>query len=139
MNNDLVFLYSGYIVSIILLIASGLLNPIYVIWRQYKQAEVKNGLGKLRKQKLTQGVFTEIVILVALFSLTARFFIHDPSILRYIITIAILFFSVFVASVVLVEVLIYNQSYTDREKELHELIAKIESGEIGLIDRKKKK
>jgi len=146
MGDPLIFLYAGYIVSIILLVIAGVLNPVFVIRLQLKQALVKNGLATLRKQMVGIGVIAEVVIIVALFCLTGRFFIHDPDILRYTITIAILFYSFFVLAIVIIFILIYNQNYSQRNIEIHEMIGKIEKeleakrlANEAKLDKKKKK
>ena len=84
MGDPLIFLYAGYIVSIILLVIAGVLNPVFVIRLQLKQALVKNGLATLRKQMVGIGVIAEVVIIVALFCLTGRATIITTSAAKFI-------------------------------------------------------
>lgn len=136
MDNSLVFLYAVYIVSIIILVVAGIIAAAFVIPLQLKEARVKNGLARLRKQMLAKGIFTEIVIIFSLFSLTGRFIIHDTTTLRYTITLVILFFALFILFGVVLDYLIYNQNYTEKNKKLHEKIEQMENEEI---DKPKKK
>lgn len=140
-DNALIFLYAGYLFSIFVLAVAGILNPIFVIRLQIQQAKVKNGLAILRRQMLGIGIVAEIVIVVALFCLTGRFFIHDPAILRYTITVAIMFFSFFVLAIIVIFIQVYNQNYSARNKELHELIDRLEKDEelVKKIDKAIKK
>lgn len=118
---DLLFLYTGFMVAIFALIVAGLLNPFFVIRLQMKQAQVRDHLAKLRNQMLAMGFITEIVIIIAIFCLTARFIVTDLALLRILVTTAILFFSLNILAMVLIFIQIYNQNYSNLSEEKENL------------------
>ena len=137
MDNSLTFLYIVFFFSIILLISSLVLTLMFIFPLQIKQANVKNGLLKLRKQLLTWGVFTIIITIVSIFSLTMRYLIKDVDILRYMITTMIFLFSLgmFVQSLIFYR--IYHQEYTSENKKHHAIIDRLEKAEVKRENKRK--
>lgn len=126
MENSLNFLYIVFFISIIMLTIAGFVAAAFVIPLQVKEAGVRNGLAKLRKQLLLKGFLTFGIITVAIIVLSLRYIIHDTNILRYIITSLIFLYSFFFLVQVYVDYMIYTQQYTEESKKLHDKIDKLE-------------
>lgn len=120
--NSLTFLYIIYFLSIILLICGVLQNIVYLLPLQIKQARVRNGLASLRRLMLMQGFLNLIVGLVAIASLTSRFFISGD-LARYVTVLLVLAFSLGFFTFTTIWVLMYKQQFTNTQKRLHDKIA----------------
>lgn len=135
MEPSIIFLYIVYAISIIILISAGFIYAFLIIPLVWKLAKVKNGLKVLRQLLLSKSIIAECTILIALFSLTARFIIPDINLLRYIITFTILAFSLTLLAKAIIDRRIFKNNFSQKSQDLHE---KFEEEEIR-IDKNKKK
>lgn len=122
MTDSLTFLYTFFFLSIILHLLSAFITAGFVIPLQLKQAGVKNGLAKLRKQMVFLGFADLGTSIVSILALTMRFFISDPDLLRYLITTSIFAhsFGFFLRAYTFYR--IYHQEYSEENKKIHEEI-----------------
>jgi len=95
-------------------VLSASIIPIFLIPLQVKQAGVKNGLGKLRKQMLTKGLIGELVALVSLYfiGLIALRIFQTGQIIGTLTQMALLLFSAGKFGNDFIDYLIYHQQYT---------------------------
>jgi hypothetical protein len=100
-------------------------NTAYIIPLQFKQAGVKNGLIKLRKQLRSYGILMDVVSLTSIVALTARFFISG-TVYRYIIVTVVFLNALSALWKSLIFKAIYHQNYSPESIKLHAKIAKLE-------------
>lgn len=113
------FLYITFFLSIIVLIIAAIVAGAFVIPLQVKEAGVKNGLGKLRKQLLLKGSLNFVMILITIVILSLRYFIHDVEVLRYMTTSLVFLFSLSFLTHVIIDYFVYRQNYTPENIKLH--------------------
>lgn len=135
MEPSVIFLYIVYAISIIILVIAGFIYAFLIIPLVWRLAKVKNGLRILRHLLLSKSIIAECTILIALFSLTARFIIPDINMLRYIITFTILAFSITLLAKAIIDRKIFKNNFSSKSIEMHE---KFDKEEVR-IDKKKKK
>lgn len=128
MDNSLIFLYVVFAVSIVLYILAAITIAGFVIPLQVEQTGVKNGLVWLRRTMLRKEFLSILVIIASIFALTARFFIHEVEILRYIITSLIFIHAFGTYGKAKYDRDIYTHQYSDESKELHRKIDALEKG-----------
>lgn len=126
MDNSLSFLYVVFFVSVILHVFAGILTATFIMPLQAKQAGVKNGLAKLRKQMLFKGFLNLTIIIASIFALTLRFVITDVATLRYMLTTMIALHAIGTTAKAIIDFQIYHQQYSPENKEMHEKIEKME-------------
>ena len=99
-------------------IISFLIILFFVIPLQIKEAQVKNGLAKLRIQLLLYGLAMDIISLLLMYIGYHLFYnIHHLN-----LVFAILFISVCVFGLAIIGYNIYHQQYTLKNIKLHEKI-----------------
>lgn len=116
--NLLMFFYYG---SIFIQLAAFVVCAFFVVPLQIKEARVKNGLAKLRKQLLLVGISIALLSLITAIVLSLRFFISGD-IARYISIGIVFFHSIGFLIVSATGYKIYHQQYTDEYKLLHKKI-----------------
>lgn len=121
------FLYVVFSLSIFVLIVAAVVAGAFVIPLQMKEAGVKNGLNKLRKQLLLKGFLDFGMIIIAVSTLLMRYVIHDQEVLRYLTVTLVFFFSISFLGHVLIDFLTYRQNYTPENKKIHAQIEEIET------------
>lgn len=114
----------GTEVSFIIRLVAAIIILFFFLPLQVKEAGVKNGLKRLRYQLLAEGVIVFMVNLTSMFFLWDLYVRDVPQ--KFInsslqVINALAFF--FIAAIAL---MIYRQSYTEDQKELHEKIGKLE-------------
>lgn len=121
MNDSLQFLFSVYIVCIIISCATLVNTLFFVIPLQVKKAGVKNGLSSLRHKQLAKGVLSLFMSICTVVILSSRFFINGE-LIRVLNTLLVLLFTVcwFIKS--LIEASIYHTQFTEDQIELHHKI-----------------
>lgn len=129
MENSTNFLYVTFFISICLHVAAGIIVAAFIIPLQFKEIRVKNGLVRLRKQMLTKGVLSLVVVVASVLALTSRYFIPDPNISRYIITTMILTHAIGTLAKSYIEYQIYHQQYSLESRQMHERIDKLEKAD----------
>lgn len=139
MENSLVFLYIVFFISIIFYVTAGFITLALVLPLQFKEAGIRNGLRRLRKQMLAKGALAGIVITASIIGLTSRFFISDVDTFRYIITVMILIHALGTLGKSIIDLLIYHQQYSPESKELHKKIEVMEDKRVAdnTVARKK--
>lgn len=139
MDPSLIFLYILFGAAILMHIVAGILTSAFVLPLQYKEAQVKNGLGALRIQLLKRGVLGLTVIVVSIISLTLRFVVHDIEVLRYVISFMIFLHGFGTLGKSIIDLKIYHQNYSPEQKRNHEILEQIEKGELKVVPIKKTK
>lgn len=124
--DSLTFLYTVYLISILILIVGVLINIAYILPLQIKQARVKNGLAMLRRLMLAQGFLNLLVGTLLISALTSRFFVHGEE-ARYIGVTLVLLISLGFLTFTSIWVAMYRQQFTPKQVELHEKIDEIEN------------
>lgn len=124
------FIELAFLAAIILHVLAGIVTVAFVIPLQIKQAGVKNGLRKLRLQLLTKGFLALAIIIVSIFSLTARWVLDDGATLRFAIVVFVMTHAVGVFGKAIIDYLIYHQQYSQKSKDMHTRIDKLEQGDI---------
>lgn len=132
--NSLTFLYIIYIISIIILLIGVLINAIYILPLQIKQAKVKNGLAGLRIFMLAQGSLNLLVGIFLIIALASRFFTEGDTV-RYATATIMFVISIAFFTFTLIWVFMYRQQFTPRQVKLH---AKIEKEEKKIEKEEKK-
>lgn len=135
MIESLHFLFSVYLLCIVIAIATLMVTLLFVVPLQVKKAGVQNGLSSLRKKQLAKGVLSLLMSVITVFVLSSRFFL-DGVIARYLNTILILFFTLFWFIREVIESSIYHTQFTEDQISLHR---KIHAEELRVEKRKKSK
>lgn len=135
MIESLHFLFSVYLLCIVIAIATLMVTLFFVVPLQVKKAGVQNGLSVLRKKQLAKGVLSLLMSVITVFVLSSRFFL-DGVIARYLNTILILFFTLFWFIREVIESSIYHTQFTADQIDLHR---KIHAEEVRVEKRKKLK
>lgn len=117
MINDLHFFLACIGISVVLLVIAFLLNLFVVIPKLWQNLHIPNGLGKIRNVIFSRVTLGEILIAIVIFCLTSRFFIHDTKVLRYVIGVAIVGFSIDVLSKIVLDVIMVYQQFTKEHIE----------------------
>lgn len=111
-----------YILSIVILLVGAIINLIYIIPLQIKQAKVKDGLAMLRSLMLMQGVLNSAVGMVSVTVLTLPLIFYGKDISA--ITVALVFiFALGFFTFTAIWVIMYRQQFTPKQKRLHAKIA----------------
>lgn len=126
MSTSLKFLTVGFFASILLYFINAAIAIFYVLPLLLKEAGVKNGLVKLRRQMLAEVVLYIAVSVFSIFALTGRFIFGTSEVSRYIIVSMVFLTSISFTAKILIYKEIYNQTFSDEQKKLHELMAKLE-------------
>lgn len=121
MINSLQFLYSIYMLCIVISIITLITTLFFVVPLQFKRAGVKNGLQSLRKKLLTKGILSVFMSIATVIILVSRFF-ASGDIIRYTNTILILLFVVFWFIREVIESSIYHTQFTEDQIDLHRKI-----------------
>lgn len=128
MENSLTFLYVVYFISVAIHAFTLFFALAFVIPLQVREARVRNGLVKLRKLMLTGGIIIISLSMISILALTSRYYL-DGVIVRYVTVALILLHSLGFLSFTLIQRAIYKSQYSERQKDLHEKIAKLETVE----------
>lgn len=126
MENSLLFLYTAFFIAITLNIIAGVIVAAFVIPLQAKEAGVKNGLLLLRKQMLTKGALSLMVIVSTILVLALRMTDPDPLIARYTVSALILIHAMGILGKSYIDYKIYHQQYSQVSKDMHERIEHLE-------------
>lgn len=124
--DSLTTLYIVYIISIIIHIIAAALTAITVIPLQAKEAMVKNGLAKLRKQLLAKGILSFVVAVVSVGALAGRFLVDNNEHARYLVLVFVVTHSLGLLGKAVIDYQVYHQQYTPLNMLLHERFAKYE-------------
>jgi hypothetical protein len=122
--------YSLFVLGIALIIESVTLAKII------PQAGVKNGLQRLRKLLMADGIFFYLLTLIAFVIIGARYVLSLEG-LRVLSYTLLMIFSTIVVIKSVVKLLIYTINYSDESKKVHEEIAERE--EVTAIDKTTRK
>lgn len=125
MNNSLEFLYFVYSVSIVILSVSLFVSVFLNLIPLVREVRVKNGLIPLRKLLFTKGLVKDVIQFVALLALTSRFYL-EGEIIRYVTVSLVFLFCLGFLILSLLDRQIYKLQFNERQKILHEKIAKLE-------------
>lgn len=123
---SLTFLISVYSLSIFIHILALIIHATWVIPLQIKEANVKNGLRRLRVLMLASGITFIFLSIVTIFVLTSRFFIPASDLYRYISVSMVLLHAIGFLTFSLIKRAIYKQQYSTEQKSLHAKLDKIE-------------
>lgn len=121
MSNSLQFLFTVYIICIVLSCITVVSTLIFVIPLQVKQAGVKNGLSSLRHKLLANGFLLVFISLLEIIILSSRFFLEGDAV-RYTNTILILVFTVALSIKSLIWSSILHTQFTEDQIKLHHKI-----------------
>ena len=125
MNTSLNFLYIGYFFAIVIHVFSLVLRTFSVLKLQFKEVRVQDGLKKLRVQLLLSGVALELIEVVSIFVLTARYFVLGD-IARYSIVILIVLHALGLLINTLTWRAIFQEQFSEHSIELHEKIEELD-------------
>lgn len=125
--SSLDYLYSGYMIAVIIHILSMVIHTYSVLRLQFKEAGVKNGLRSLRIRMLVWGITLELISLITIFVLVSRFFFSGDS-ARYSIVTLILIHAVGTLSNAVNWRHIYREQFSEESKALHREMQRIEDG-----------
>lgn len=124
------------VITCILRVITAFIFLKYVIPLQIEEMHVKNGLKKLRYQLLLSGVTLFIINIVGLALTVLRYLSSVMLFSTFSNTLAIINAVGFLI-VAYIQYQIYNQQYTDEHKKSHEIIGKLERGEVTVIPTEK--
>jgi hypothetical protein len=110
---------NGYYIAILIRIIAALLIIFQIIPLQFKEAQVKNGLGRLRKQLLIVGftLFLTNLLAITLIHITKDSTSDLPTLIQIINAFALLILAYILY-------LIYHEQYTPESKKIHKQIDK---------------
>ena len=123
------FIELAFLTGIVINAVAGVFIVAFVIPLQLKQVEVKNGLIKLRKQMLTKGVLSIIVIIATIAVLATVLIAPDIDILAYFIAGLVLIQAIGILGKSFIDYKIYHQQYSQVSKDMHERIEVLEKGD----------
>lgn len=128
MDDSLQFLYDVYLVSIAIHIVSIVLGLWDDVPLLIKESRVQNGLRLLRQLTLVSGMVNLVADLASVVVLSLRFFI-DGDLARYMIVSLLLIHALCFLGQRVIKSIMIRQQFTEKQKEFHEKIAKLEEAE----------
>lgn len=128
--SSLNYLYYGYGISVCIHILSILIHTFSVLRLQFKEAGVNNGLRSLRMRMLVWGITLEVISLITIFVLVARYFISGDA-ARYSIVTLVLIHAFGTLSNTMNWRHIYKEQFSEESKALHTEMQKIEDAQEG--------
>lgn len=118
-------LYTATIFSAIAIVVIA----FFIIPLQLKEAQVKNGLAKLRVQLLLYGVALvaiDSIMLYFLYRISAQVYFNSQVMPQMTTSVLLFVFSSLHLSLAVIGYMIYHQQYTPEQKQFHAQIDKIE-------------
>jgi len=106
-------------------ITTAIIFLAFIIPLQWKEANVKNGLKKLRKQLLVSGLIIFHLNIIGLSVVLIKYVTGDSS-LQGITEIVTLISSLGFFAIAIIEYQVYHQRYTPEQKKLHAEFEKME-------------
>jgi len=137
MNSNLILeiaVWAIVIASIFRVLAS--IDYLRVVRFALREVLVKNGLERLRKQLLVSSITLFFINTFGLSLLILRPF-TSPEIYQQITNILSILNSIGFWVIGRINVSIYTQQYTPEQKHNHEMIDKLERGEVKLVSKRK--
>lgn len=114
------FIHIIYILVIFTHVVSALITLAFIIPLQFRQSQVKNGLVRLRKQMLAQGVLSFTIALVSFVALFLRVIPYDHQLINFAITMFVATHALGLLGKSMIDYDIYHHQYSEISKEMHE-------------------